>query len=66
MNGTGTRRQFIRVTKADFKTAAALRLGDDGDDAADPLHCPRIDASWSGGMIGCLRLSCCSKTTATT
>ena len=38
-------------TKADFKTAAVLQwLGDDGGDAwrderaADPLHCPRIDA----------------------
>jgi hypothetical protein len=38
-------------SEADFKTAAVLQwLGDGGDDAwrderaADPLHCPRIDA----------------------
>jgi hypothetical protein len=43
------------ITKADFKTAAALqRLGDEGDDAwrderaADPLNCLRIDAKPSG------------------
>ena len=45
------------ITKADFKTAAALqRLGDEGDDAwrderaADPLHCPRIDAKPSSDL----------------
>jgi hypothetical protein len=46
-----------RITKADFKTAAASqRLGDEGDDAwrnersADPLHCPRIDAKPSSDL----------------
>jgi hypothetical protein len=45
------------ITKADFKTAAALqRLGDEGDDvwrdesAVDPLHCARIDAKPSGDL----------------
>jgi hypothetical protein len=45
------------ITKADFKTAAALQqLGDEGDDAwcderaVDPLHCARIDAKPSGDL----------------
>jgi hypothetical protein len=45
------------ITKADFKTGAALQqLGDEGDDAwrderaADPLHCLRIDAKPSGDL----------------
>ena len=44
------------ITKADFKTAAALqRLGDEDDTwrderAADPLNCLRIDAKPSGDL----------------
>src|SRR6266511_5898018 len=45
------------MAKADFKTAAVLQwLGDGGDDAwrderaADPLHCPRIDAKPSSDL----------------
>jgi WD40 repeat protein len=48
---------FTGITKADFKTAAALQqLGDEGDDAwrderaVDPLHCARIDAKPSGDL----------------
>ncbi len=57
------------MAKADFKTAAVLQwLGDGGDDAwrderaADPLHCPRIDANLAAilrtrGLPGVARTS---------